>query len=66
MSKDVEIVQLIHTRIKTTGEGKAPDDPFRVVEQWWTMGGDLVFERDAWKMRYALKAQGEQVQEERN
>ena len=38
-------VTLIRTRLLARGEG-TPDDPKRVVEQFWTADGKLVVEKD--------------------
>lgn len=41
------IVRLIYTE-ERRGMGKAPDDPVRLVKQWWTLKGELLFEIDTW------------------
>jgi hypothetical protein len=43
-----EIVQLIHTNLLRRGEGKE-GDPIRVIDQYWTLDGQLLFEIDAYK-----------------
>lgn len=45
MSTHVEIVELIRTVLERRGSG-TEDSPYRTVEQWWTKGGELVFEKD--------------------
>lgn len=46
--KEVEIIQLIRTRLLRTGKG-VEGDPIRIVDQYWRMDGTLEFERDSWK-----------------
>lgn len=43
--KEVEIIQLIRTRILRRGKG-IDSDPIRIVTQYWTMDGVLEFEID--------------------
>lgn len=42
--KQVEILQLIRTRLERRGNGKTT--PLRILEQYWDMEGNLVFEID--------------------
>lgn len=42
---DVKILQLIRTRILRRGKG-IEGDPIRIIEQYWDMEGNLVFEID--------------------
>lgn len=42
----VKVVRLIETSITKRGSGSGPNSPIRVVTQWWTMNGELVFEID--------------------
>lgn len=39
------IVQLIRTNLEMRGKG-TESDPFRRVEQYWTLEGELLFEKD--------------------
>ena len=41
----IEIVQLIRTDLTKRGKG-TEDDPCRVIRQYWSMDGELVFEID--------------------
>lgn len=41
---EVEIIQLIRTRLTKRGDGKST--PVRVIEQYWSMEGKLIFEID--------------------
>ena len=43
-----QIVQLIHTNLTRRGDG-TEKDPCRIVEQYWTLDGQLLFEIDAYK-----------------
>ena len=45
---EVEIIQLIKTTLARTGEG-VDGDPIRIITQYWTMKGELLFEFDTWK-----------------
>lgn len=45
MSTHVEIVELIHTALERRGSG-TEESPIRIIEQWWTKAGELVFEKD--------------------
>ena len=40
----VEILKLIRTRLLRRGDGK--EDPIRIIEQYWDLEGNLVFEID--------------------
>ena len=42
---DVKILQLIRTRILRRGKG-TKEEPIRIIEQYWDMEGNLVFEID--------------------
>lgn len=44
MKKEVEVLQVIRTNILRRGNGQ--DDPIRIIEQYWTMNGELIFEID--------------------
>lgn len=45
---DVQIKQVIITRLLRRGEGKDKSDPVRIVTQFWTMEGELICEFDSW------------------
>ncbi len=42
--KEVEVLELIRTRLLRRGDGKA--DPIRIIEQYWDLEGNLIFEVD--------------------
>jgi hypothetical protein len=42
--KTVQIIKVIRTTLTSKGNGK--DDPFRYVEQYWDLNGNLIFEVD--------------------
>ena len=41
----VEVIQVIHTHLARRGRG-TDDDPVRIVDQYWTMDGQLLVEFD--------------------
>lgn len=43
--KEVELIQVIRTKITRRGAG-IPADPVRIVEQYWSLTGDLLAEVD--------------------
>lgn len=45
--KDVELIQVIRTRITTRGSGKE-NDPYRAVTQYWSVDGELLAEEPDW------------------
>jgi len=42
---DVKVMQVIRTRLLRRGTG-LNDSPIRVIEQYWDMDGNLIFEKD--------------------
>lgn len=42
----LKTITLIETSLTRRGEGKAPNSPIRVITQYWTPQGELVFEKD--------------------
>jgi hypothetical protein len=42
-----KVVRLIHTTLLRRGAG-TEGDPVRTIDQWWTLDGELVVERDPW------------------
>lgn len=42
----VEVMQVIKTTLTRRGEGKPPDDPVRMVTQYWSFSGELLAEVD--------------------
>lgn len=46
--RKAEIVSLIKTNMARRGEGTEAD-PVRYIEQYWTMDGQLLWEKDEWK-----------------
>ena len=49
MNKEVEILKLIRTRLLRRGDGK--EDPIRIIEQYWDLEGNLIFEIDSIKTK---------------
>ena len=47
---EVELIHVIKTRLKKTGEG-TEQDPIRIVEQYWMPDGELLWEKDTLKKR---------------
>lgn len=45
-SKSCEVIKLIRTRLLRKGKGTA-DDPMRIITQYWTLEGLLLWEVDA-------------------
>lgn len=45
---DVEVIQVIRTRILRRGDG-TPENPIRRIDQFWTFEGQLLAEDDPWK-----------------
>lgn len=45
---DVELIQVIHTHLLRRGEGVA-GDPVRVIDQYWSVDGELIAEVDSYK-----------------
>lgn len=45
--KDVEVIQVVRTRLRTRGEG-VQGDPIRAIEQFWSLDGELLAENDTW------------------
>lgn len=43
--KEVELIQVIRTKITRRGKG-TDGDPVRIVEQYWSLTGDLLAEVD--------------------
>jgi hypothetical protein len=41
-----ELIQVIRTTLLRRGSGKSSDDPIRIVEQYWTLDGLLLVEKD--------------------
>ena len=46
--RDVEVIQLICTKLLLKGKG-VEGDPYRTLVQYWKMDGTLVFEYDPFK-----------------
>jgi hypothetical protein len=45
--KEVEVIQVVHTRLLRRGEG-VPGDPIRIIDQYWGLDGELLAEVDNW------------------
>lgn len=41
-----QVIQVIKTDLLRRGEGKSADDPVRMIIQYWTMDGKLLWEDD--------------------
>ncbi len=46
MADDLEVLQVVRTRLLRRGAGKDASDPIRIIEQFWAMDGTLLVERD--------------------
>lgn len=46
MYKEVEIIQVIKTRLQIRGDGRSENHPLRIITQFWSMNGDLLAEVD--------------------
>lgn len=42
----VRVLQVIETKLLRRGSGRTAADPIRIVTQYWTMEGELIFELD--------------------
>lgn len=42
---DLEVIQVVKTRLLRKGEG-VEGDPIRIIEQYWGMDGNLLWEID--------------------
>lgn len=42
--REVELIEVIRTRLLLRGNGK--DDPYRHIEQYWSLDGELLAEVD--------------------
>lgn len=59
----VKKIDLIHTRLAVRGQDNTPSNPPRLVDQYWTPEGQLVFEKDpfdpnAWAVSQLAKDLG--------
>ena len=43
--KECQVINVIRTTLKRRGEG-TEDDPVRMIVQYWTLDGELLFESD--------------------
>lgn len=43
------VIQVIQTTLLRRGEGKSEENPVRVIEQFWSLDGELLAENDRWK-----------------
>lgn len=44
--KDVELIQVIRTRLTTRGDGKTDKTILRAITQYWSLDGELLAEVD--------------------
>ena len=45
---DCQVIQVVRTRLLRRGRGTQAD-PVRVIEQYWSLDGVLLWERDHWR-----------------
>ena len=43
---DLEVIQVIKTRLLRLGDGRSEDNPVRIIEQYWDMHGNLLWQID--------------------
>lgn len=43
---DVQVIQVIRTRLLRKGDGASEDSPIRIIEQFWDMEGNLLWQVD--------------------
>ena len=43
---EAELIEVIRTTLTKRGEGKTMKDPIRIITQYWTKSGELLFEDD--------------------
>ncbi|MFA6290159.1 MAG: hypothetical protein WC637_00180 [Victivallales bacterium] len=46
MNEGAKVIQVIQTTLLRRGKGIAPDDPVRIITQYWTLDGKLLVEHD--------------------
>lgn len=47
--KNAEVIQVIRTRLLRRGRGRTEaDEPVRIIEQYWSLDGQLLAENDPW------------------
>lgn len=46
MSGGLEVIRVICTHLTTRGSGKDESNPIRTIEQYWSMDGELLWQRD--------------------
>jgi hypothetical protein len=44
--KEVEVVRVIKTALLRRGHGRDETSPIRIIEQYWDMDGNLLWEKD--------------------
>jgi len=49
------VIQVVQTTLLRRGEGKSEGDPVRVIEQFWSLDGELLAENDRWKQGRTFK-----------
>lgn len=50
---ECKVIQVIHTTLTRRGKG-TESDPARVIDQYWSLDGELLWEHDHW-----LESRGE-------
>ena len=48
--EEVTVINVIRTKLLLRGEGTS-SDPYRKIEQFWSMGGELLWENDPYKKK---------------
>lgn len=46
MLSGLEVIQVIRTHLQTCGSGKDESNPIRVITQYWSMEGELLWQVD--------------------
>ena len=48
VQKSVEVIRVIRTELELRGDG-TEKEPYRRIEQFWSLAGDLLWENDPYK-----------------
>ena len=46
MDSECQVIQVIRTRLLRRGDGKSEANPVRIITQYWTLDGKLLWEED--------------------
>lgn len=55
MSNEVELKQVIVTRLLRRGSGRGESSPIRIITQYWSMDGELLVEIDPFSTTTAIE-----------